>query len=179
MLWSQTHKTRWVCRTKIAGLLLMVYMSITLTPLAPLAMHSKPLAHEVTGECTGDCDICGCSQASRSSQTCCCARKKQQQSILTAATDGDCCAASRQEQGADHGTNVPARGETVFKCSCPCDSGKQFSLAGAGISEILPFFYAESIHPFPEDENYLPLVKRMTSRHAEPPDPPPRLSNLS
>jgi hypothetical protein len=76
---SSTHRVKLVFRRQIAVVLTAVYMLIVLTPLAPLAMYSKVVTHAVTGECVGDCKICGCSLESQTSKTCCCWQKKQKQ----------------------------------------------------------------------------------------------------
>ncbi|MBT0665394.1 hypothetical protein KI809_13890 [Geobacter pelophilus] len=97
---------RWMIALALAGL----YFGIALTPLAPLAMKSSHIVHVVTGECSGDCDIDGCSPASRAAGTCCC---RQKQLLVLPATNGshtccpnvavkakpaasDCCDAARQ-----------------------------------------------------------------------------------
>ncbi|NVN93152.1 MAG: hypothetical protein HXX11_21500 [Desulfuromonadales bacterium] len=58
-------------RSITAVLMTVIYVLITFSPLAPLAMFSKGVAHAVTGQCSGDCDICGCSAERRASHTCC------------------------------------------------------------------------------------------------------------
>lgn len=102
-----SHKTMRPHRRLFAIILMTIYLSIALSPLAPLAMHSKVVAHAVTGECVGDCNVCGCSQESRANHTCCCAKKKQMHAGATTnsksecspkqieTTKGSCCAASQ------------------------------------------------------------------------------------
>ena len=69
-------------RRFLAALLLTaVYLTVTLTPLAPLALQSPSLAHAITGECSGDCDICGCSAETRANRTCCCAQNRRGNTI--------------------------------------------------------------------------------------------------
>ncbi len=63
----------------ISLFLAAVYLLITISPLTPLAMKSPRLAHAITGECSGDCNICGCSPERRASHTCCCWQKKLKQ----------------------------------------------------------------------------------------------------
>ncbi len=63
--------------------LTLLYILITLTPLSPLALKSARIAHAVTGECSGDCDIDGCSLESRANHTCCCWQKKLKQAGLS------------------------------------------------------------------------------------------------
>jgi hypothetical protein len=50
------------------------------------------------------------------------------------------------------------------------------ALAHSGASELLPYIYAERLLTPHEDCIHSPLLQRMTSRYAEPPDPPPKLS---
>jgi hypothetical protein len=68
----------------------MIYLVIVLSPLAPFAMYSKVVAHAVTGECSGDCDICGCSLMDRANHSCCCAKKKQMQTGVANMSSGEC-----------------------------------------------------------------------------------------
>jgi hypothetical protein len=206
------HTAKRSMRRMIAASLTVIYLVIALSPLAPFAMYSKVVAHAVTGECSGDCDICGCSLESRANHTCCCAKKKQMQAhdamsptcehcASKAATapatvkggcnaasqpaepvvaKNDCCAKKRQHQhdgdvqGIQH-TEERSRNETVYKCGCPCGKGKLLALASAGSSELLPYIYSERTGPSHEDTRYSNLSQRMASRHAAPPDPPPRL----
>jgi hypothetical protein len=212
MISPPSHRARCSFRRFSAVILTTVYILIVMSPLASFAMLSKTVVHAVTGECSGDCDICGCSLESRANHTCCCAKKKQMQardanlstrencslkpSNVPATPKGACCAASRpaepavakndccatngqhqhdgDAQGVRH-TEDRSRNETVFKCGCPCGTGKLLALAGAGTSEWLPYKFSEKIgHPH-EVTNYSHLSQRMASRYADPPDPPPRL----
>lgn len=123
---NSVHTANIPHRRLIAMALTVMYLTIVLSPLASLAMYSTTVAHVVTGECSGDCNICGCSPESRANHTCCCAKKKQQQDRVSAdrcsiqppaisetaemgccasskpaepvAAENDCCARSRQSQ---------------------------------------------------------------------------------
>jgi hypothetical protein len=151
----------------IAGILTAIYLVIALSPLAPLAMHSKVVAHAVTGECSGDCDICGCSSKNRANHTCCCAKKRQLQAHVHEDHDDgtvDCC------------KKKPAEKKTVIACGCPCGSGKQLALATNGTSEVLPFHFSERIGIPSTDTAFSNMPHRLISRLDEPPDPPPQNS---
>ena len=151
--------------------LTVVYLMIVLSPLASFAMHSKTLAHAITGECSGDCNICGCSPESRANHTCCCAKKHQ---LQTHAHEDDddydalpCC------------KKKPAVKQTVISCGSPCGGNKQATLTGSVTSEQLPYFFSERIVPISEATEFPSYSPNLTSRYGEPPDPPHKLSQLS
>lgn len=78
-------------RGATAMLLALLYAVIALSPLAPIALKSARIAHVVTGECSGDCEIDGCSLESRIGHSCCCARSKQTQTEQIAQVAPACC----------------------------------------------------------------------------------------
>jgi hypothetical protein len=120
------HIAKRSMRRMIAASLTVIYLVIALSPLTPFAMYSPVVAHAVTGECSGDCDICGCSPESRANHTCCCAKKKQMQArnaklpiaehcsskaaTAPATVKGGCIAASQPV------TPVVARKASCAKC---------------------------------------------------------------
>lgn len=99
----------------------MLYILIALTPLSPLMLNSALIAHAVTGECSGECEIDGCPLESRSNHTCCCWQKKLKSSVahkspqtppccvpvmpVTAVTD-PCCAPPAPQQAPWSATTV-------------------------------------------------------------------------
>jgi hypothetical protein len=194
------HMTRDSRRRLRGGLLVFLYLLIALAPLAPIALHSKAVAHGVTGECSGDCTICGCSPESRLARTCCCAKKKQSSSLhLTesgsisitskeetgpgqkgAGNKGACCKGKSSGGKNLHDNHVGKSGhaEVVIKCGCPCSNGKQFALSGVSL-ELLP------ASPVTYGVPGFVLLKRTTfaqhmkSRHDDPPDLPPKLSPVT
>jgi len=151
-------------------MLTVIYLMMALSPLAPLVMHSPVAALAVTGECSGDCDICGCSLESRSNHTCCCAKKRQQQAHL--------------HEGDEDGTpqcckKKPVAREIIIACGYPCGSGKTVAITASGTLEALPFHFTEQFS-IPCTKTMYPLTgPRLISRHGEPPDPPPRLTPLA
>ena len=180
---------------RLGGLALtVVYALIVMSSLLPLAMGSKMVAHAVTGECSGECDIDGCSLESRANHSCCCARKKPGQAVIVKGScctapqpdvaKKDCCSTTVQHQ---HDEKTPeigrkaatTRSETVYKCGSPCGNGRFIAIAGAGSSELLPCRYAEKIVPPHKNSHYPILSQSMISRHAEPPEPPPIISHIS
>jgi len=160
------HRTRRSYHRVIAVILMTMYMIIVTRPLAPFAMHAEVAAHAVSGECSGDCDICGCSPESRANQTCCCAKKRQQQAHVHE-DDGD--------ETADCCKKKPVEKKTILACGCPCGNGKQFPLSSAGISEVILCNFTEQFSPHHTDTRFPTLAQHPTSRHGEPPDPPPKL----
>ncbi len=206
---SHTHKR--ARRSIIAGILAAIYLLIALSPLASFAIYSKSMAHALTNECSGDCNICGCSAESRANRTCCCARKIQQQenfgtrtakqcltpqnfNVTAEVKNRGCCAASppvkpvvaqkgcclkvsrnANDEQAHERKAESTKHETVYKCGCPCDKGKILALAGTGTSEALPYIYSERIILSYEDTRYFHPPHQLSTRHTEPPDPPPKI----
>jgi hypothetical protein len=145
-----------------------MYLLMVLSPLASLAMHSKAVSHAITGECSGDCDICGCSPENRASNTCCCSKKRRQQAqAYEKENTPDCC------------KKKPVSKKAVIACGCPCGSGKPAALSASSSSEVLPFQFTEQLRLTHSDTTFANPTHRLTSRHGEPPDPPPRLSLIS
>lgn len=154
-------------RSLIAVALSVIYLMITMSPLASLAMHSKIVAHAVTGECSGDCNICGCSLESRANRTCCCSKKRQQQALQhedEQCRTPDCC---------DKKT-PPSKKTVITRCNCPCGSEKTIALTNGSAYEQLPFYFTELFTQTNVDTHYSLKTHLLISRHAEPPDPPPR-----
>ena len=190
---------RTVCFRKFSGLLLtVIYAVISLTPLAPMTLHAKTVLHAVTGECVGDCAVCGCSPESRANGTCCCAQKRklQQDRALTEADSSktamatsvavptekrSCCIGKKVEHANDEReANVKPAGNkttTVLKCGCPCGSGKLFALLTTETTQHLPFLFTGGTVFSPEQSplTFLPQ-DRLTSRYIEQPEPPPQNS---
>ena len=153
-------------RSIVALVLTAIYLLITMSPLAPLALRSPPLAHAVTGECVGDCDICGCSPEMRASHTCCCWQKKKQQHHH----DDD------QEQGDDCCKKKEHDAKPVLTCGCPCGNDKTIALWGGDKLEQFLYRFSEGKPPFQESA-LVPLdSERLSSHYGTPPDPPPKLT---
>ena len=141
-----------------------IYLVITMSPLAPIALRSLLIAHAVTGECVVDCNICGCSPEKRANHTCCCFLKKKHQHDHENVPD--CCKKKRSKM-------------TILTCNCPCGENKLPGMPGAEKTEILPYRFTEGIIALAEDTLFSTHKKRLTDRHGDPPDPPPKLATLS
>lgn len=159
------HTVKRSLRHIIAAGMTALYLAIVFSPLAPFVTHSTAAAPMAIRECSGDCNLCGCSPESRASSTCCCARKKQQQAHHH----------EDDEDAADCCKKDPVKKKTVIACGCPCNNGKQAALAVSGTSEVLPFHFTERISIPHSITSFYSLTHRLTSRHGEPPDPPPKL----
>jgi len=182
-------------------LLTTIYLLIVFIPLAPVAMQSKLVAHAVTGECSGDCKIDGCSLERSATHTCCCWQRKQREnSEIHQHSSAGCCGtpqASRAE-GRKHGASccvlptqdshencdklksvssaAPQKKSTTTVSSRRCGGGKIFALLNVESTHHLPFFYIGKIRsPTQNNLTFTPPV-RLTSRHGDPPDPPPIIS---
>jgi hypothetical protein len=66
MYGTQQHIGKRLHRRTIAGVMALLYVFIL---LVPLSVHSKRVAHALTGECSGDCEIDGCALESRATYT--------------------------------------------------------------------------------------------------------------
>jgi hypothetical protein len=165
---SGRHDVKRLSRHITASFLAAIYFTIALSPLASLAMHSKVIAHAVTGECSGDCAVCGCSVERSATHTCCCWLKKQE-------ADHD------HDQGAGHdcckGTKKPAT-QTTLRC-CPCGSGSHALVSVAISCDQLPWHYSHIEPVFVENRQLFLSGSRHATRPAEPPDPPPKVTTLS
>lgn len=165
-------------------LLTVIYLLIVLTPLAPLALQSRMIAHAATGECSGDCRIDGCSLERSAARTCCCWQKKRSgQNEAHQPASHDCCGTEApnppRSAEADSVTDSSSREKRTAISSAPCGSGKLFTLSNNEKSYHLPFSFSKAVSA--PEQNSLTFISpnRLTSRHGEPPDPPPRLSTIS
>lgn len=159
------HIAKRPVQRSIATVLSVIYLMISFSPLASLAMHSKMVAHAITGECSGDCTICGCSPESRASNTCCCSKKRKQQAHIHEDEDAtpDCC------------KKEPTEKKTIITSSGrPCRSGKTIVLSGGSTHEILPSYFCELTELSSAETIFPCLSLHLTSRLLEPPDPPPQ-----
>jgi hypothetical protein len=173
----------------IATILTFVYAAIVLSPLAPLALRSAHVAHAVTGECVGDCDICGCSPERRASHTCCCWQKKLQRMPETAQVAGGghdhgeqpagCCRKKQEPEPVAECCRKKKRDVQQVLTCCPCGSSKMVGLWGAQKFEQLPNRFAGIIPVSCGEFRFHPFIDRLTDRHGDPPDPPPKLTFLS
>jgi hypothetical protein len=156
-------------RSIVALALTAIYLLITMSPLAPLVLRSPRLAHAITGECSGDCDICGCSLEKQANHTCCCWQKKMHEHHH----DDD------QEQVADCCKKKQHSTKPVFTCGCPCGKDKTIALWGGNKLEQFPYRFTEGKPPFQESSLVALDPGRLTSQYDDPPDPPPKLTILS
>jgi hypothetical protein len=179
-------------------LLAMIYLLTVFTPMAPLAMQSKLVAHAVTGECTGDCRIDGCSLERCADHTCCCWQKKQHEIDdshhhsnadvcdihsappieVSKKSSGGCSAQAHDtHENAVKSESVsnpaPQKKRATTVSSHPCGNGTLFALLNIETTHHLPFFFTGEI-PSPI-QSTLTFISpdRLTSHYGDPPDPPP------
>jgi hypothetical protein len=183
-------------------LMTIIYLVIVFSPLAPLAMQSQHIAHAVTGECSGNCEVDGCSLERSAAHACCCWQKKKHvevdahlhseddnSSMLQATTTitpkkrASCCDASVQkspektDSAPSASTSAPNNTRQVTIGSIPCGSGKLFAILSVETTQHLPFFFTGDTHPSPEQSPlYFFPQDRLTSRYTDPPEPPPQNS---
>jgi hypothetical protein len=159
---------RHLLRHIIAAGMMALYLMAVFSPLASYAMHGSTSVAMGIRECSGDCNLCGCSPESRASNTCCCSKKRTQQAHAHEEDrdgESDCC---KKE-------SAPQK-PLIISCGCPCGSGKESALTTSSSSEVLPFHFTEQFTPLHTDTTFSNLTQHLTSRLAEPPDPPPQNS---
>ena len=147
----------------VSLLLTLIYILINLGSLAPLALRSPYIAHAVTGECSGNCDICGCSAERRANHTCCCWMKKLKHQ-------------HNQENLPECCKNKKRHKMTMLTCNCPCGSNNLPGLLGTESSEQLPFRFTQEIVALAENSLFSFYEQSLTDQLANPPEPPPKLA---
>lgn len=178
------------CRYPVIALMLFaVYTVIVVSPLAPLALKSPTLAHAITGQCSGNCDICGCSAERSAAKSCCCWMKKKRaeesqvkKSLRCCSVKKtDCCSSGAKESEGVHCAEKLPDGEqenlreVVYRC-CPCGKGSVTFFAGTGSYQHLPYLFRENLSALSESTLVNFHSDFFLSRYQEPPDPPPKLS---
>ena len=183
-------------------LMTIIYLVIVFSPLASLAMQSQHIAHAVTGECSGNCKVDGCSLERSAAHACCCWQKKKlvevdahlhseddNSSMLhaTATTTpkkrASCCNASvhespeKMDSATSASTPAPDKTRPITIGSTPCGSGKLFAILSVETTQHLPFFFTGDAPPSPEQSPlYCFPQDTLTSRDTDPPEPPPQNS---
>lgn len=179
------------CRYPVIALMLFtVYSVIVLSPLAPLALKSPTLAHAITGQCSGNCDICGCSAERRASKSCCCWMKKKRAEEARVKSSLRCCSVektaccssgAKKSEGVHCSEMLPAGTqenppEVFYRCS-PCGKGSVTLFTGTGSYQHLPCLFRENLSVPSESMLANFHSEFFLSRYQEPPDPPPKLSS--
>ena len=191
------------CNRYITSLLMsLIYLLIVFAPLTPLALESKIVAHAVTGECSGDCKIDGCSLERSATHTCCCWQKKKQAvdthlhseadnysippaAVVAPKKRASCCEVSAREVPEDRdatkfaSTVAPRKTKPVTIGSTPCGNSKLFTLLSNESTQHLPFFFAGDILSPEQSPLTVTNPACLTSRYVDPPDPPPIISSVS
>lgn len=156
-------------RTIVTVILAMSYLLIALGPIIPLVAHSHLIPHPVTGECSGDCAICGCSPERSASRTCCCWQKRLCCRRGPKQVAGaDCCRKTKRVAKGSRGYSVP-----------PCGSGNRFATLGGETFEQLHTGFASTVIVVLTESTTSPVYPCPAERYDDPPDPPPKLVVLS
>jgi len=179
-------------------LLTTIYLLIVFSPLAPLAMQSKLVTHAATEECSGNCGIDGCLLERSADHTCCCWQKKQHEIVdshhhsnanvcdthpappteVPKKGSSGCSVQARDthENGVESesvSSPAPQKKRATTVSNPPCGSGKLFALWSVESTHHLPFFFTGEIPSPVQNELTFTPPDRLTSRHGDPPDPPP------
>lgn len=151
-------------RSLAARLLIALFAVIVASPLASLAMRCATVAHAITGKCTGDCSICGCSPERSATRTCCCWKKRLQEEE---ARKPDCC---KKKSG---------HSKATVSWNYPCGSDRLISVAGAGKFALVPYQFSGFSSPLLKGGNNPLPPAFLTDYNCEPPDPPPKTASFS
>lgn len=179
------------CRYITSLFLTVIYLLITVSPAAPLVLTSKRLTHAMTGECSGDCKIDGCSHERSASHTCCCWQKKDhtdQENDAhrntfskpdTSAAPLACCASKKRGDVINNFTAASKTENKTIISTRPCGSNKLVALLSFESPLHFPSFFAASAKQ--NHASTLPFSPPlpMASRLGEPPEPPPIISYIS
>ena len=172
-----------------------VYLLLTLSPLVSIGMQSKPFFQALSRECSGDCRLCGCATERSASRSCCCWQKKLAEAKKRANVAASCTpatssaspkAASCCQKPATHedhdneaavspqtGDSPGENTDTISISTCPCGSGQDLAFSGTEKPQHLPFRFLSGI-PLQNATHFAHLPpERLSSRHCEPPTPPP------
>ena len=145
-----------------AIVIIVLYVMIVLSPLAPIALRSPMIAHAITGECVGDCAICGCSPERSANHTCCCWQKRHQLEQEAEQDEPECC--RKKHQGK----------KVSIITRCRCGGSKSIAFFGAGNRDLLPFLFSlDNLVIFGSTLN-AHIVVCQSEWPGEPPDPPPK-----
>jgi hypothetical protein len=163
-----------------------IYLLMVFSPLAPLAMQSKRVAHALTGECSGDCQIDGCSLEHSAAHACCCWQKKLKGTMAHVDEHDMRPVAKTKKVAKSCCSQLPKRdvvqkkfAKTTTIGTAPCGSSKLFALWGTGKMLHLPYLFSGGI-PAPLEGTFSPSIPdKLTSHIAEPPHPPPKISFFS
>jgi hypothetical protein len=150
-------------RSIVALILAAIYMLIVMRPLAPLAMQSRDIKHPaITGQCSGDCAVCGCSPERSASHTCCCWQKKLREK-RKAERQKACCLGKVKKAVYE------------LSCDCPCNENSLPGMNGTASNEQIPYHFTTNLD-YKSVEDILPGCRnRLKDRPGDPPDPPPKL----
>jgi hypothetical protein len=159
---AQVNGVKKPSRFIVALILAVIYSLITMSPLAPLVTKSPSVAHAITGECSGNCDICGCSAERRASHTCCCWMNKLKHQHERGNLP-DCCKNKKRHK------------MTMLTCNCPCGGNKAPVLSGFENSEQLPYGFTHEAISLLERTLFFSHADRLADLHGAPPLPPPKL----
>jgi len=171
MIFSTLHTVRHTFRRAIAAGMVALYLTLVISPLAASAIQGSGAAGASVHECAGDCNTCGCPPESRAAETCCCAKKRQQQTHLHEDDNKDVpdCCKNEREDGQ----------ETVISCGCPCGTNSHEEAFLRDRIETLPYHFYPCFSVAMTETGYPVNSNMMTTRHTEPPTPPPKLSAIA
>jgi len=139
---------------------------IVLNPLVSVVLDSPLIAHALTGQCAGDCALCGCAPERSANHTCCCWLNKPQLRYDEDQNRSTCCNKKPSDE---------KKSKTIIS-SRPCGSGKIAALALMEQGDIFPYDFTAQI-PVTLESKLTGLNPHcQTDWLGEPPEHPPKIS---
>lgn len=190
-------------RTVRATVLLFFYSIIALGPVAPVILHFSPVAHAVTGQCTGDCIVDGCDPERSANRACCCWQRPPLTAAPEALVTTDCCETTPARQAPTQPSCCPGPAQpeapsccqsavshpgdrddrdtrplTVFRCGCPC-SGDIPMYSCLGKIDLVPTQFFVLMVAGQDAVHVDGLPVQLCSHIVSPPTPPPECHSVA
>jgi len=138
-------------------LLTVIFLVITISPLAIVARGFVAGSRTGSGESSGECEICNCSPERRATHKCCCWQKKP-----------------KQERQLEIGCCQKSKGSTTafLTKTCKCRNNRQSVMWDENGFEFLPYHFIITAFAFDEGKLIQSPPGNLSEHTGEPPVPP-------
>lgn len=156
-----------ISRHIIGVLCITAYLMSMMGSTNLIALFGTGTSPVIVTECRGECALCGCSPEASALKLCCCARKKQLQNI--AQQEGKSCC--KKEHG--HHTGHPEISPL------PCGGGKYPDSGSFTSADHIPHRTQLTERAPGSALSFASVDRNGPNFHRPPPDPPPRIIQVS